>query len=131
VAPQRQPHHLIVVLASILNLRSCGHINHLGPSSHFDGTHFYFWKFSIQSHLRNCSEELWDMVFRGYKPVNPTSLYPHERYDHQLNGMACDRIQRDVHRSLRDQIFNLESVKELWERIMILQEGTSLIQKKV
>ena len=105
------------------------HINNSGPSPHFDGTHFSYWKTSMESHLRSCSEELWEVVVRGYNPVDPTNLTSREYYDRQLNATARDKIRSAVHRSLHDQVCNLESAKELWDRIVILQEGTNLIQK--
>jgi hypothetical protein len=37
------------------------HINYLEPALHYDGTHFSFWKTSMESHLRSYSEELWDV----------------------------------------------------------------------
>ena len=105
------------------------HINHSGPSPHFDGTHFSYWKTSMESHLRSCSEELWDVVVHGFNPNDPNNLTPREYYDRQLNATARDKIRSAVHRALHDQVSDLDSAKELWDRIVILQEGTSLIQK--
>ena len=42
------------------------HINNSGSPPHFDGTHFSFWKTAMESHLRSCSEELWEVVVQGY-----------------------------------------------------------------
>ena len=83
----------------------------------------------MESHLRSCSEELWEVVVQGYSPVDPTNLTGREYYDRQLNATAYDKIRSVVHRALHDQVSNLESAKELWERIVVLQEGTNLIQK--
>ena len=43
--------------------------------------------------------------------------------------LPVTRFEVLVHRALHDQVSNLESAKELWERIVVLQEGTNLIQK--
>ena len=83
----------------------------------------------MESHLLSCSEELWEVVVQGYSPVDPTNLTGREFYDRQLNATARDKIRSAVHRALHDQVSNLESAKELWERIVVLQEGTNLIQK--
>ena len=57
------------------------HINNSGAPPHFDGTHFSFWKTAMESHLRSCSEELWEVVVNGYNPVNPNNLTGREYYD--------------------------------------------------
>ena len=57
------------------------HINNSGSPPHFDGTHFSFWKTAMESHLRSCSEQLWEVVVQGYSPVDPTNLTGHEYYD--------------------------------------------------
>ena len=82
----------------------------------------------MESHLRSCSEELWDVVICGFKPVDPSNLTPRERYDRQLNATARDKIRSVVHRPLHDQICGYDSAKDLWNRIIVLQEGTTLIQ---
>ena len=68
-------------------------------------------------------------MVNGYNPVNPNNLTGREFYDRQLNATAHDKIRSAVHRALHDQVSNLESAKELWERIVVLEEGTNLIQK--
>ena len=48
------------------------HINHSGNVPHFDGTHFSFWKSSMESHIRSCSVEMWEIIVDGYrKPQDP------------------------------------------------------------
>ena len=105
------------------------HINNSGAPPHFDETHFSYWKTAMESHLRSCSEELWEVVVNGYNLVNPNNLTGREFYDRQLNATACDKIRSAVHRTLHDQVSNLQSAKELWERIVVIEEGTNLIQK--
>jgi hypothetical protein len=108
------------------------HINHCGPASHFDGTHFPFWqKTSMESHLRSCSEEIWDVVVKGFKVIDSDNMSPREYYDRQLNATACEKIQSALHRALHNQVSDLESAKELWDRSIILQQGTSLIQRSM
>ena len=106
------------------------HINNCGPAPHFDGTHFSHWKSSMESHFHNCSVELWEIIVEGLKkPHEPNNLSPREFYDRQLNASACDKIRSAIHRKLLDQVIDIESAKELWDRIVVLQEGTNLIQK--
>ena len=108
------------------------HINHSGNVPHFDGTHFSFWKSSMESHIRSCSVELWEIITDGYlKPNDPTKLTSTEFYNRQLNASARDKIRSAIHRKLLDQVNDIESAKELWDRIVVLQEGTNLIQKSL
>jgi hypothetical protein len=52
------------------------HYNNSGNSPMYDGTHFSFSKSSMESHLRSFSEELWEVVVQGYKPLDPNDLSP-------------------------------------------------------
>ena len=105
------------------------HINGSGPAPHYDGTHFSHWKASMESHLRSCSVELCEIVCTGFHPHDPNNLTPGEYYDRQLNATACDKIRSVIHLTLHDQVSVIPTAKDLWDRIVILQEGTSLIQK--
>ena len=108
------------------------HIIHSGNVPHFDGTHFSFWKSSMESHIRSCSVELWEIIADGYmKPRDPMKLTSTEFYNRQLNASACDKIRSGIHRKLLDQVNDIDLAKELWDRIVVLQEGTNLIQKSL
>ncbi|KAK1699023.1 hypothetical protein QYE76_015720 [Lolium multiflorum] len=105
------------------------HINHSGNVLHFDGTHFPFWKSSMESHIRSCSVELWEIIVHGYRePQDPIRLTSTEFYNRQLNASARDKIRSGINRKLLDQVNDIDSAKELWDRIIVLQEGTDLIQ---
>jgi hypothetical protein len=54
-----------------------------------------------------------------------------EFYNRQLNASACDKIRSGINRKLLDQVNGIDSAKELWDRIVVLQEGTNLIQKSL
>ena len=108
------------------------HINHSGNVPHFDGTHFSFWKSSMESHIRSCSVEMWEIIVNGYrKPQYPTRLTSTEFYNRQLNASACDKIRSGINRKMLDQVNDIDSAKELWDRIVVLQERTNLIQKSL
>ncbi|KAK1605364.1 hypothetical protein QYE76_029037 [Lolium multiflorum] len=105
------------------------HINHSGNVPHFDGTHFPFWKSAMESHIRSCSVELWEIIVHGYRePQDPIRLTSTEFYNRQLNASARDKIRSGINRKLLDQVNDIDSAKELWDRIIVLQEGTDLIQ---
>src|SRR4051812_28055914 len=98
----------------------------------FYGTHFAHWKSSMESHIRSYSVDLWEIIVDGLKnPHEPNNLCPRDFYDTHLNASARDRIRSAIHRKLLDQVNDIESAKELWDRIEVLQEGNNLIQKSV
>ncbi|KAK1696091.1 hypothetical protein QYE76_012788 [Lolium multiflorum] len=108
------------------------HINHSGTVPHFDGTHFPHWKSSMESHIRSCSVELWEIILHGYRePQDPDRLTSTEFYNRQLNASARDKIRSGINRKLLDQVDDIVSAKELWDRIVVLQEGTDLIQSSL
>ncbi|KAK1618233.1 hypothetical protein QYE76_023750 [Lolium multiflorum] len=108
------------------------HINHSGTVPHFDGTHFPHWKSSMESHIRSCSVELWEIILHGYRePQDPIRLTSTEFYNRQLNASARDKIRSGINRKLLDQVNDIGSAKELWDRIVVLQEGTDLIQSSL
>ncbi|KAK1683958.1 hypothetical protein QYE76_044806 [Lolium multiflorum] len=105
------------------------HINHSGTVPHYDGTHFPHWKSAMESHIRSCSVELWELIVHGHRePQDPTRLTSTEFYNRQLNASARDKIRSGINRKLLDQVDDIVSAKELWDRIVVLQEGTDLIQ---
>ncbi|KAK1628143.1 hypothetical protein QYE76_002458 [Lolium multiflorum] len=78
--------------------------------------------------LKGCSVELWEIIVDGYrKPKDPAHLSS-EFYNRQLNASARDKIRSGINRKLLDQVNDIDSAKELWDRIVVLQEGTDLIQ---
>ncbi|KAK1603795.1 hypothetical protein QYE76_027468 [Lolium multiflorum] len=83
----------------------------------------------MESHIRSCSVELWELIVHGHRePQDPTRLTSTEFYNRQLNASARDKIISGINRKLLDQVDDIVSAKELWDRIIVLQEGTDLIQ---
>ncbi|KAK1654085.1 hypothetical protein QYE76_071890 [Lolium multiflorum] len=77
----------------------------------------------------SCSVELWELIVHGHRePQDPTRLTSTEFYNRQLNASARDKIRSGINRKLLDQVDDIVSAKELWDRIVVLQEGTDLIQ---
>ncbi|KAK1652787.1 hypothetical protein QYE76_070592 [Lolium multiflorum] len=75
------------------------------------------------------SVELWEIIVHGHpEPQDPIRLTSTEFYDRQLNASARDKIRSGINRKLLDQVDDIVSAKELWDRIIVLQEGTNLIQ---
>ncbi|KAK1627969.1 hypothetical protein QYE76_002284 [Lolium multiflorum] len=75
--------------------------------------------------------ELWEIILHGYRePQDPTRLTSTEFYKRQLNS-ARDKIRSGINRKLLDQVDDIVSAKELWDRIVVLQEGTDLIQSSL
>ena len=66
---------------------------------------------------------------KGYKHVDANNLTPRERVSRQLNSTARDKIRAALPIPLYNQVHRIESAKDLWDKIIILQEGTSLIQR--
>ena len=82
----------------------------------------------MESHIRSCSVELWEIIVDGYrKPQDPARLTSTEFYNRQLNASARDKIRSGINRKLLDQVNDIDSAKELWDQIVVLQEGTDLI----
>ncbi|KAK1694182.1 hypothetical protein QYE76_010879 [Lolium multiflorum] len=80
-------------------------------------------------HRVRCSVELWEIILHGYRePQDPVRLTSTEFYNRQLNASAHDKIRSGINRKLLDQFNDIGSAKELWDRIVVLQEGTDLIQ---
>ncbi|KAK1618366.1 hypothetical protein QYE76_023883 [Lolium multiflorum] len=84
------------------------------------------------STLEGCSVELWEIILHGYRePQDPIRLTSTEFYNRQLNASTRDKIRSGINRKLLDQVNDISSAKELWDRIVVLQEGTDLIQSSL
>ncbi|KAK1664145.1 hypothetical protein QYE76_052304 [Lolium multiflorum] len=80
----------------------------------------------------SCSVELWEIILHGYRePQDPIRLTSTEFYNRQLNASARDKIRSGINHKLLDQVNDIGSAKELWDRIVVLQEGTDLIQSSL
>ncbi|KAK1660493.1 hypothetical protein QYE76_048652 [Lolium multiflorum] len=79
-----------------------------------------------------CSVELWEIILHGYRePQDLIRLTSTEFYNRQLNASARDKIRSGINRKLLDQVNDISSAKELWDRIVVLTEGTDLIQSSL
>ena len=105
------------------------HINHVGPPPILDGTNYSHWKFSMQGHLDSACMELWEVVVKGFEPEDSLCLTPQERVDRQLNATAAHMIKKGLSPSIYDQVLLIKNAKELWERLAIMHEGTTSIQR--
>ncbi|KAK1603262.1 hypothetical protein QYE76_018118 [Lolium multiflorum] len=82
-------------------------------------------------HISNCNVELWEIILHGYREPQDPRLTSTEFYNRQLNASARDKIRSGINRKLLDQVNDICSAKELWDRIVVLQEGTDLIQSSL
>ncbi|KAK1670054.1 hypothetical protein QYE76_058213 [Lolium multiflorum] len=90
------------------------------------------WQVGPQGVVDCCSVELWEIILHGYRePQDPIRLTSTEFYNRQLNASARDKIRSGINRKLLDQVNDIGSAKELWDRIVVLQEGTDLIQSSL
>ena len=105
------------------------HINNVGPPPILDGTNYSHWKFSMEAHLDSACVELWEVVKRGFEPEDPLALTPQERVDRQLNATAAHMIKKGLSPSIYDQVLLIKNAKELWERLAVMHEGTTSIQR--
>jgi hypothetical protein len=105
-------------------------MNPSGNPPKLDEVNFSFWKTSMRSHLRSVCVELWGVVENGYEPVDERNMSPVEKINCQLNSTALDKIRQSLKRDTYDQVVNIESAKELWEKLTILFEGTTAIQRQ-
>ena len=64
------------------------HISMHGNPLKLDTTNFALWQFIMESHLKSCSIEVWNIIDRGFTPVFPNDLTRREVVDCQLNATA-------------------------------------------
>jgi hypothetical protein len=53
-----------------------------------------------------------------------------EKINYQLKSTALEKIRHSLKRDTYDQVVNIESAKELWEKLHILFDGTTAIQRQ-
>jgi hypothetical protein len=105
------------------------HMNSFGDAPKLDDFNFPYWKSSMRSHLKSVCVELWDIVENSYTLSGEKYLTPVEKVECQLNSTALDKIRQSLKRGVYDQVASIESAKELWEKLSIMFEGTSAMQK--
>ena len=106
-------------------------MNPSGNPPKLDEVNFSFWKSSMRSHLCSVCVELWGVVENGYEPVDEKNMSPVEKINFQLNSTALDKIRQTFKRDIYDQVVNIESAKQIWDKLSVLFEGTTTIQTKI
>jgi hypothetical protein len=69
------------------------------------------------------------VVENGYEPVHERNMSPVDKINYQLNSTALDKICQNLKRDTYDKVVNIEFVKELWEKLSVLFEGTTAYQR--
>ena len=69
------------------------HIANHGSPPKLDTTNFALWQFLMESHLKSCSMEVWNIIERGFAPTYANDLTRREEVDCQFNATALNIIQ--------------------------------------
>jgi hypothetical protein len=89
----------------------------------FNGTNFSFWKIIMKTYLMSLGMEIWQIVVYGYKI--PTTFPTEEggKKKHYSNARDMNAIQGGIVEIEFVKAMQLESVKEIWEKLVNNHEG--------
>ena len=98
----------------------------------FNGEFYHVWSVNMRFHLR--SQGLWDVVMTDQDPpplrANPTMAHIKEYEEQKLKK---DRAITCIHSGLADHVFtkimNLETPKQVWEKLKEEYEGGERVKK--
>src|SRR3954471_21635477 len=86
-------------------------------------------KLAMESHVRSASTQLWWVILSGHHPEDPSSLYPREEIDEQLNDTACHMLRKAVPNDYQHSIALLKTAKEIWDTLCEIFEGDISVQR--
>jgi hypothetical protein len=73
--------------------------------------------------------KLWGVVENGFHVIDERNMSPQEKVNCQLNSPATDKIHQSLKHEIYDQVVDMESTKELWDKLTTMFEGTMRIDK--
>src|SRR4051794_32867258 len=92
-------------------------------------TNFSLWQFLMESRMKSCSVEVWNIIDRGFSPVFPSDLTRNEVVDCQLNATALNIIQNAMSLKELAHIRSSRTAKGAWEKVSSLFTGNASIQE--
>jgi hypothetical protein len=73
--------------------------------------------------------ELWGIVENGFMAMDENCKTPKEKIECQLNSTALEKICKSLKHETYDQVSSIEFAKDLWEKLSVMFDGTSAMQK--
>ncbi|MQM06280.1 hypothetical protein Taro_039101 [Colocasia esculenta] len=98
--------------------------------SYFDGTNYAYWKTRMQVFLRVQDHKIWGVVNKGpYELSEDKEKWtPEEIKKSNANWSAMNIMQCSLHPTEFSSVSSCSSAKEIWDRLMVIYEGTSEVK---
>ncbi|CAN6233548.1 unnamed protein product [Urochloa humidicola] len=100
----------------------------LGKAPCFDGTDYARWKSDMKIYLNAIHPSIWWIVERGYTLKDTDSPGTREENEHK-NALVANVILSALSPSERNNVYGLESAKEIWDMLQLAHQGTSHVQE--
>ncbi|MQM16460.1 hypothetical protein Taro_049417 [Colocasia esculenta] len=97
----------------------------------FDGTDYPYWKNRMHVFLRAQNIELWKIVSKGAYtlPQDEDTWTKDQIAKRTLNWSALNMMQCTVHPKEYSRVSTCTSAKEMWDKLELIYEGTSVVRE--
>jgi hypothetical protein len=100
------------------------------PPSHFDGTDYTKWKYSMKMHLISLNLSVWTIVCAGVDFLEEDEEPEFEQLQQiHHNAQAIFVLLSSLEKDEFDRVNGIEKVKYIWDTLQRAHEGTKLVKK--
>ena len=93
----------------------------------FDGTNFSFWKVRMRTYIMSLGVDVWDVVDTGYVKLVVIASRD-DKLEFSFNAKAMNAILSGVAEAEFVKVMHLESVKEMWDKLVSSYEGNEKVK---
>ena len=94
----------------------------------FNGSNLIFWKTRMRSYLQSIGTDVWAIVVQGYQYPATIPIDPNEKKNYESNAKAVNAITGSLNESEFDKVMQLNTVKEMWDKIILSYEGDAKVK---
>ena len=94
----------------------------------FNGSNLILWKIRMRSYLQSMGADVWAIVEQGYQYPAATPTDRTERKNYESNAKAVNAITRSLIESEFVKVMQLNTTKEIWDKIILSYEGDAKVK---
>jgi hypothetical protein len=102
---------------------------HIEKPPVFDGNNYDYWKKRMEIHFKALGRNLWRIVMEIYVILDPKKKTEDDDKNEKLNDRALSVLYNAFALSEFNRVKGLERANEIWEKLMEIYEGTSIVKE--
>ena len=102
---------------------------HMGKAPFFDGTNYDYWKIRMVAYLKVIDRRMWKIVNEGYVIIDERKMTKQDEENELINDQAVNVLYSALDINEFNRVKGIESAHGIWERLMEIHEGTTIVKE--